>query len=50
LTTAGVDLHGIVLGWSELGQLRLVGPSIMLVYGGTTDHPPWITWLPDGCH
>jgi hypothetical protein len=49
LTAAGVDLQGMQLGWGETVNYVWSGASIMMVYEGTTYHPPWIAWLPDRC-
>jgi len=49
LTAAGVDLHGMELGWGESVNYVWSGASIMMVYNGTTYHPPWIVWLPRRC-
>jgi hypothetical protein len=49
LTAAGVDLHGMQLGWGETVNYVWSGASIMMVYEGTTYHPPWIAWLPNRC-
>jgi len=50
LTAAGVDLHGVDLGWGEeVWRVWSGATDIVVVYDGTLYHSPWIVWLPRRC-